>query len=76
MLLAAKFFNSSHDEDREAPWLQNPMCTKTVTSSQERWTKANSVSGHNLLEQTLLNTYATCVTFDGPYYNLFICLGL
>ena len=22
-LLAAKFFSSSHDEDREAPWLQN-----------------------------------------------------
>ena len=40
--------------------------TNTATSSQERWTKANSVFGHNLLEQTLLNTCATCVTFDGP----------
>ena len=66
MLLAAKFFSSSHDEDRKAPWLQNPTCTKTVASSEERWTKANSVFDHNLLEQTLLNTYATCVTFDGP----------
>ena len=31
-------------------------CTNTTASSQERWTKANSVSGHNLLKQTLLNT--------------------
>ena len=41
-------------------------CTNTATSSQERWTMANSVSGHNLLEQNLLNTYATCVLFDNP----------
>ena len=41
-------------------------CTNTTTSSQEWWTRANSVSGHNLLEQTLLNTYATCEHFDGP----------
>ena len=41
-------------------------CTNTVASSQEIWTRANSVSGHNLHEQTLLNTCATCVTFDGP----------
>ena len=41
-------------------------CTNTATSLQERWTRANSVSGHNLLEQTLLNTCATCVLFDGP----------
>ena len=26
-------------------------CTNTTTSSQERWTRANFVSGHNLLEQ-------------------------
>ena len=26
--LAAKFFNSSHDEDREAPWSQNPTVHK------------------------------------------------
>ena len=41
-------------------------CTNTATSSQERWTRANSVFGHNLHEKTLLNTCATCVTFDGP----------
>ena len=41
-------------------------CTNTATYTQKRWTRANSVSRNNLLEQTLLNTYATCVTFDGP----------
>ena len=39
-------------------------CTNTVASSQERWTRVNSVSSHNLLKQTFLNTYATCVSFD------------
>ena len=38
-------------------------CTNTATSSQERWTRANSVSDHNLLEQLcstlvqLVNTF-------------------
>ena len=41
-------------------------CTNTATSSQERWTRANSFSDHNLLEQTLLNTCATCVHFWRP----------
>ena len=41
-------------------------CTNTAASSQERWIRANSVSSHNLLEQTLLNTCATCVSFDSP----------
>ena len=27
-MLAAKFFNSSHDEDQEASWSQNPMVYK------------------------------------------------
>ena len=27
-MLAAKFFSSSHDEDHEAPWLQNPTVYK------------------------------------------------
>ena len=27
-MLAAKFFNSSLDEDHEAPWLQNPTVYK------------------------------------------------
>ena len=41
-------------------------CTTIVACSQERWTRANSVSGHNLHEQTLLNSYASYVTFNGP----------
>ena len=41
-------------------------CTNIVASSQERWIRANFVSGYNMLKQTLLNTCATCVTFDGP----------
>ena len=40
--------------------------TNTAASSQEIWTRANFVSFHNFLEQTLLNTCATYVTFDGP----------
>ena len=41
-------------------------CTNIAASSQERWTRENFVSGHNLHEQTLLNTCATYVTFDSP----------
>ena len=55
-----------HDENQEDAWSQNPRCTNITTSSHEWWTRANSVSGHNLLEQTLLNTCATCEHFDGP----------
>ena len=36
----------------------------------------NFASGHNLLEQSLLKVFATCVQFDGPKNNPFICLGL
>ena len=41
-------------------------CTSTAAFSQERWTWANSVSSHNLLEQTLLNICTICSTFDSP----------
>ena len=51
-------------------------CTNTAASSRERWTRENSVSDHNLHEQTLLHTCATCVTFDSPQNNPYICLGL
>ena len=36
----------------------------------------NFVSGHNLLEQSLLNACATYVPFYGSWNNPFICLGL
>ena len=55
-----------NDVDREDAWSQTLRCTNTATSSQERWTRANFVSDHNLFEQTLLNTCATCVHNDGP----------
>ena len=41
-------------------------CTNTATFAQEIWTRENSVFDHNLLEQTLLNTCATCEHFYGP----------
>ena len=31
---------------------KNQWCTNTATCSQERWIRANSVSGHNFFEQT------------------------
>ena len=55
-----------NDEDQEDAWSKTLRCTNTATSSQERWTRTNSVSDHNLLEQTLLNTCATCEHFDCP----------
>ena len=40
-------------------------CTNPANASQERWTRANFVFGYTLFEQTLLNTCATYVHFDG-----------
>ena len=31
-MLAVKFFSSSHDENQEAPWSQNPMMYKHSSS--------------------------------------------
>ena len=36
----------------------------------------NFVSDYKLLEQILLNTCATCIYFDDPQNNPFICLEL
>ena len=55
-----------NDEDQEELGHKTLRCTNTTTSSHERWIRANSVSGHNLLEQILLNTCAACFSFDGP----------
>ena len=60
-----QFFSSSHDEGcwfqsysvhhmmkiKKFIGYKTLQYTNTVASSQERWTRANSVSGHNLLEQ-------------------------
>ena len=65
-MLAAKFFCSSHDEDHEVAWLQNPMVYKTQQLLHKNDELGqNFVSDYKLLEQTLLNTCATCVHFDG-----------
>ena len=54
-----------HNEDQEDTWLQNPMVhihSNFFRRDELGW---NFVSGYKLLEQTLLNTCATCIYFDG-----------
>ena len=55
-----------HDEDQEDAWSQNLTVHKhnNFFRRDELW--RNFVSGYKLLEQTLLNTCATCIYFDGP----------
>ena len=65
-MLDAKFFSSSHDEDHETPGYKTLRCTNTATSSIERWTRANSVFGHNLHEQDFASHLCNYATFDGP----------
>ena len=48
------------DEDQEAPWLQNPLCTNVIASSRERWIRANCLKSQfewiraNCLLKTIL----------------------
>ena len=54
-----------HNEDQEDTWLQNPMVhihSNFFRRDELGW---NFVFGYKLLEQTLLNTCATCIYFDG-----------
>ena len=55
-----------NDEDQEDAWSQNPTVHIHSNFFKNDELKANYVSGHNLLEQTLLNTCATCEPFDDP----------
>ena len=55
-----------HDEDQEDAWLQNLTVHIHSNFFKRDELRQNFVSGHNLLEQTILKTYATCVFFDGP----------
>ena len=48
-----------HDEDQEDAWSQNPMVHKYSNFFKRDELGQNFVSGHNLLEQTLLYTCAT-----------------
>ena len=76
-MLAAKFFSSSHDENYEVAWSQNPMVYKTQQLFHEK-----EELGKTRFPVTLFFTlvelcsYATCVTFYSPQNNPYICLGL
>ena len=56
----------SHDKDQEDAWSQNPMMHKHSNFFRRDELGRNFVSDYKLLKQTLLNTCATCVHFDGP----------
>ena len=56
----------SHDEDQENAWSQNPMVHIHNNFFRRDELGRNFVSGYKLLEQTLLNTCATCIYFNGP----------
>ena len=76
-MLAVKFFSSSHGEDHEVSWSQNPMVYKKQQLLQEKeelgQTKFLVTLFFTLVE---LCSYATCLTFYGPQNNPYICLGL
>ena len=55
-----------HDEDQEDAWSQNPTMHKYSNFFRRNEVVQNFVSGHNLFEQTILKTCATCVHFDDP----------
>ena len=55
-----------HDEDLEDAWSQNSTVHKHSNFFKRDELGQNFVFGYKLLEQTLLNTCATCVHFDGP----------
>ena len=55
-----------HNEDPEDAWSQNPTVHKHSNFFRRDELGRNFVFGYKLLEQTLLNTCASCVPFDGP----------
>ena len=55
-----------HDEYQEDAWSQNLMVHIHSNFFRKDEQGQNFVSGHNLLEQTLFNTCATCELFDSP----------
>ena len=55
-----------NNEDQEDAWSQNPMMHKHNNFFTRTMKLDKFFSDHNLLEQTLLNTCATCVHFDDP----------
>ena len=55
-----------NDEDQEDAWSQNPTVHIHNNFFRRDELGQNFVSDYKLLEQTLLNTCATCIYFDGP----------
>jgi len=55
-----------NDEDQEDAWSKNPTMHIHSNFFKRDEQGQNFVSGHNLLEQTILKTCATCEHFDGP----------
>ena len=55
-----------HVENQEDVWSQNPIVHIHNNFFKRDELGQNFVSCHNLLEQTILKAYATCVLFDGP----------
>ena len=56
----------SHDEDQEDNWSQNSTVHIHSNFFKRDELGQKFFSGHNLLEQTILKTYATYVLFDSP----------
>ena len=55
-----------NDKDPKVAWSQNPMVHKHNNFFRRDELGRNFVFGYKLFEQTLLNTCATCIYFDGP----------
>ena len=55
-----------NDEDQEDAWSQNPTVHIHSNFFKRDEVGKNFVSGHNLLEQTILKSCANCVLFDNP----------
>ena len=63
-MLFAKIFNSSHDEDHKAHWLQNPTVYKHNNFFKKKDELGQILSPVTIcMNTTLLHTRAT---FDGP----------
>ena len=55
-----------HDKDQEDAWSQNLTVHIHNNFFKRDELGQNFVSGHNLLEQTILKVGASCVHFDDP----------
>ena len=72
-MLAAKFFSSSHGDDLEVAWSQNPTVYNTQQFLQEKEELGQTRFPITLVE---LCSCVTFVTFYDPQNNPYICLGL